>query len=297
LLTSIVSMTDDGGSTGRLRESFGTLPPGDLRMSLVALSRASILMNKVLQYRFQSGGECFTGHNIGNLVLVALSEIFGSMKQGIKNLGEILNIQGIVIPVTMTNARLNAQFEDGTVIKGETRIDLGEGRNPELRIKKIWHEPPTECDTDAYVSILCADAVVIGPGDLYTSVITNLEVGRLKDAVVKTSAKKIYICNLMTKPGETNDYSAYDHVKDIIAYLGCDCLDYVIISDTSFSRETLDSYTGEGQFQVMVDHGEEFSDITKARIIIADVAHGDGLIRHDGSKIRNVIEKILRGPK
>lgn len=164
LINSIVGMTDDGGSTGKLRESFGILPTGDVRRNLVALSNAPMLMNEVLQHKFKSGGENFKGHNFGNLFLTALTEIKGSMKEGVKCLGDILNIQGIVIPVTDTRVSLSALFEDGTTVTGESRIDLAEGRRPDLRIKDLWHEPQAECNIDAYASILNSDRVVIGPG-------------------------------------------------------------------------------------------------------------------------------------
>lgn len=292
-ITSIVTMTDSGGSSGRLRESFGALPPGDIRMSLVALSNASDLMNRMLQYRFASGGECFNGHNVGNIVLVALSEICGSMKEGIKNLGEILNVQGIVAPVTMTNATLKAQFEDGTIVAGEMAIDLGEGRSPDLHVARLWHEPQAECNEDAYASIIFSDAVIIGPGDLYTSVITNLIVHNIAEAIAKTTAKRIYVCNLMTKPGETAHYGACDHIKEIIKYLKGDYLDYIIISNTALSRESLDRYAKKEQFQVKAYDIEKIREITKAKIILADVGHETELIRHDSDKIKDVIEKIL----
>jgi uncharacterized cofD-like protein len=293
LITSIVSMTDDGGSTGRLRETFGALPPGDVRMSLVALSGAPDLMNRVLQYRFKTGGECFAGHNIGNIVLVALSEISGSMKEGVKNLGDILNIQGIVTPVTATNAVLNAAFDDGTVVRGETNIDLGEGRSPDVHIKRLWHEPETDCSDEAYAAVLFSDAVILGPGDLYTSVITNLLVRGMKEAIAVTDARKIYMCNLMTKPGETAHFSACDHVEEIIKYLGGDHLDHVVVSDTVLSREALERYAEKGQVKIEAGDLRKMRKITRAAIVMADVGHETELIRHDSDKTRKVIEKIL----
>jgi len=140
-LTSVVSMTDDGGSSGKLRASFGILPPGDIRRSLVALSNAPQVMNEVLQYRFQKSAE-LSGHSFGNLFLTALAEIKGSMSEAVRGLGDILNVQGVVLPATDTPATLCAEFEDGTVVKGESRIDRAEDRHQDLRIRRVWHEPP-----------------------------------------------------------------------------------------------------------------------------------------------------------
>ena len=211
LLTSIVSMTDDGGSSGRLRISFGILPPGDIRRSLVALSNAPEFMNDVIQHRF-SRGSGLKGHSFGNLFLTALAEIKGSMSEAVKGLGDILNIQGIVVPANITLTKLCAEFEDGTVVKGESKIDLAEDRKPELHVKRLWHEPPTECGSSTYSAIIHSDLVTIGPGDLFTSVITNITVSHIREALSKTKAKKVYICNLMTKPGETFNYDAADHI-------------------------------------------------------------------------------------
>lgn len=293
LVTSIVGMSDDGGSTGRLRVSFGVLPPGDVRKSLVALSNAPKLMNQVLQYRFKSGGKGFRGHNFGNIFLVALSEIKGSMKEGIKSLSDILNIQGIVVPVTTSDIRLNARFENNTVIAGESRIDLGAGRSPDLHIKDIWHEPKAECNIDAYASVMFSDAVIIGPGDLFTSVITNLIVEDMRKAIAETNAKRIYVCNLMTKPGETADYDAFHHIKDIVRHLKGDHLDYVIISNTRLSSGVLRRYAKKRQFPVNAGSLKRIRKITGAKIILADVGHETDLVRHDSQKIKYAIEKIL----
>lgn len=293
LISSVVAMTDDGGSTGKLRESFGILPPGDVRRNLVALSNAPMLMNEVLQHRFKTGGKVFEGHSFGNLFLTVLAEIKGSMKEGIRSLGDILNIQGIVIPVTDECVRLGAQFDDGNIVIGESKIDLAEGRHPEAVIKKLWHVPTAETSVEAYASILNSDAVIIGPGDLFTSVITNLVVGHVSEAIVRTGARKIYVCNLMTKLGETAHYSAFDHIKEIIDYLGGDYLDYVIISNTRFSTEALKRYKAKGQFPVEAGDLRKIKGITKARIVLADVAHETELVRHDNEKLKNVIEKLL----
>jgi uncharacterized cofD-like protein len=294
LLSSIVAMTDDGGSTGKLRESFGILPAGDVRQNLVALANVPMLMSEVLQHRFKAGGEAFKGHNLGNLFLTALYEIKGSMKEGVKCFGDILNIQGIVVPVTDTYVKLSASFENGLIVSGESRIDKSEGRHPELRIEDIWHEPKAECNVDAYANILNSDLVVIGPGDLFTSVVTNLIVEFIPEAIAKTKAKKVYICNLMTKPGETANYGVFEHVREIVKYLGGDYLDYVIVSKTKLSVRARKIYSSRGQLPVSLREIKKIEGITKAKIIIADVGHETDLVRHDSEKIKEVVRRILK---
>ena len=290
---SIVNMTDDGGSSGRLRESFGVLPPGDVRRSLVALSNAPEVMNELMSYRFDRGG-CFTGHNLGNLLITALAKIKGSMSNAVSGLGDVLNIQGIVYPVSTTKSKLCALFEDGTIVKGESNIDLCRNRSSELRIKDCWHEPESKCDVGAYSSIINSDFVTIGPGDLFTSIITNLLIKDIRSAVIKTKAKKIYICNLMTKPGETSNFDALDHVREISRYLKGDYLDYIIISDNNrLSMDSVLKYSGKGQFPVKVGSLSKIRKITKAKVIVADVAHEKELIRHDTEKLKDVIFEII----
>ena len=293
LLTSIVSMSDDGGSSGRLRASFGILPPGDIRRSLVALSNAPEVMNELIQYRFKKGKE-LEDHSLGNLLLTALSEIKGGMPEAVKALGDILNIQGVVLPVTTTLTDLVAEFEDGTIVRGESKIDQGMGRNPNLRIVNFNHEPHPESNPDAYAALVFADLITIGPGDLFTSIIANVSISKIRDAISKSRAKKIYFCNVMTKPGETSHYTVADHVKEIIRYLGGDFLDYVFLSDTKFTDDSLQEYALKGQGPVLTDLAEAAAArITKARFISADLAHQNELVRHDSDKIRIHIEKLL----
>lgn len=292
LITSIVSISDDGGSSGRLRASFGILPPGDIRRSLVALSNAPDLMNQVMQFRFEKGAE-LTGHNFGNLFLAALAEIKGSIIEAVKELADILYIQGIVLPIAKSQTTLCAEFENGEVVKGESKIDLCEDRNPKLAITKLWHEPVQECDIDAYSCIMNSDIVTIGPGDLFTSVITNFVIKNVSDAIKRTRAKKIYICNLMTKPGETTNFDACRHVEEVINYLGGDYLDYVIVSNTRLSKAAIDEYAKKDQAPVQMGGLERMKEITKAKVIIADVSHETELVRHDETKIRAEMTKIM----
>ena len=291
-LTSIVSMSDDGGSTGQLRDMFGILPPGDIRRSLVALSTAPDLLNELMQYRFKSG-KGLAGHNLGNLLLTALNDLRGSMSLAVKSLGEILNIQGHVIPVTETVNTLMAELENGAVLSGEHRIDLFEGHDPSLKITRLWQEPLAQANPDALEAILNADFIILGPGDLFTSVIPNLIVDGIGDAIRASQSKKIYICNVMSEPGETTGFQVSDHVREIVKYLKKDVLDYVICPSTKFSESSLARYQKKMQVPVIEEDPGKIKELTGAKLIWADVASETELVRHDSLKLAAEIKKIV----
>ena len=292
LLTSVVSMSDDGGSSGKLSQSLGLLPPGDIRRSLVALSNAPDIMNQIMQYRFVQKGE-LEGHSFGNIFLAALTGVKGTMSEAVRSLGDILYLQGIVLPASKTLTKLIARFDDGTLVKGESKIDRCEGRSADLRITQFYHEPVAEADADAVSAILFSDFVTIGPGDLFTSVVTNLVIEHILEAVTQTVAKKIYICNLMTKPGETGGMNAADHVKEIVKYLKGDFLDYVIVSNTSLLRKAISDYSKKDQIPVNLKNKKELQAVTKAKIILADVGSTRDLVRHDSVHLKNEIQEII----
>ena len=289
-----MSTTDDGGSSGRLRASFGMLPPGDIRRSLIALSNAPELMNQLMQYRFTKGGH-FVGHSFGNLLLMALAEMKGSMVEAVRNISDLLYLQGIVFAAVENATTLCARFENGKVIRGESAIDLCKGRPPELRIVKVWHEPDAKCGRNIFSTLINADFVIIGPGDLYTSIVTNLLVKDIRKGLTVTGAKKVYICNLMNKPGETSGYDAEKHTREIVRYMGGDYLDYAVYSNTYFSKEAIQRYADKGQAPVNIRSMDALKDITKAKIVLGDVCHETELVRHDSEKIRREIEKIIVG--
>lgn len=286
--TSIVTVFDDGGSSGRLRAEFGVLPPGDVRRSLVALSDAPQLMNDVIQYRFE-GGEGLRGHSLGNLILTALSDLMGGLPMAVRALGDILHIRGVVLCTSPTSATLCAEMEDGTVVRGESAIDRCEDRSPELRIRRLWQEPEAECSVDAYAAILAADTIVIGPGDLYTSIAANLIVHGIAEAIAESRAAAVYVCNVMTKPGETYGYTAGDHVKEVVRYLGGDHLDYVVVSRTAVPDDMARSYAALGQHPVT----GAIDGITRATLVQADLSDATGLFRHDSTKLARVLDQIL----
>ncbi len=293
-LCSVVSMSDDGGSTGKLRDMFGILPPGDVRRSLVALSTAPDLLNELMQYRFEKGGG-LEGHNLGNLLLTALTQMRGSMTLAVRSLGEILNIQGTVIPVTETVNTLHAELENGAVLSGEHRIDLFEGHDTTLKISKLWQEPKARANPDALEAILNARYILLGPGDLFTSVISNLIVEGIPEAIASSRAKKIYICNVMTKPGETTGFQVSDHVRELVKYMGRDVLDYVLYSSTQFTEPSLAKYRLKNQGPVIEKDNAMISKVTRAKIVSGDIASEAELLRHDSLKLSSELKKIFEG--
>ncbi|MBF0254003.1 MAG: YvcK family protein [Candidatus Omnitrophica bacterium] len=227
-------------------------------------------------------------------MLTALTDIRGSMAEAVRALGDIMNVQGLVIPVTEDNTRLCAEFEDGSVVEGESRIDRCENRPPDLKIRRIWLSPAARASAEATASILSSDYVLIGPGDLYTSIIANLAVEGVSEAISQSHAKKIYISNLMTKPGETGGMDAYDHVREIVRYLGRDVLDAVVVSDTQVSQEGMETYSNKRQSPVSIDRLlKEGSKITRARIVSADIGHETELVRHHSQKLKTAIKTTM----
>lgn len=217
-LTAIVSMSDDGGSTGVLREEFGVLPPGDIRRALIALSDADKTLADLFNYRFKEGSS-LKGHSLGNLLLTALERITGSFNDGIKEAVRILNVKGQVIPVTLTPSRLCAILEDGTKIEGETNIDIPK-HNPNLKITKVFLDPEVDANPEALQAIKNADVVILGPGDVYTSILPNLAVKGIINSIKKSKGKVFYIANIMTKYGETNNFKASDFLNKIEDQVG-----------------------------------------------------------------------------
>ena len=288
-LSAIVSMCDDGGSTGRLRDDYGVLPPGDIRRSLIALSATSKPLRKLFDYRFENGD--LDGHNFGNLFLSALEKIEGSFYQAVLTASKVLNVKGRVIPVTLSNVRLSAELENGEVISGETNIDIPR-HNPKLKIKKIFTQPSAKPNRDAIKAIQHADLVVIGPGDLYTSVIPNFLVTGMAKAVKNSRARKIYLCNLMTKNGETNNFSAMDFLTTIEAYLGKNVIDYILVNAKKPGSVRLKRYADENAELVTLP--KDYKDrLDKTEVIKADLLTKSGLIRHDPKKLANKILNLL----
>lgn len=286
-LTAVVSMADDGGSTGKLRDEYGVLPPGDVRRCIIALSKDREMMRKLFEHRFENG--TLGGHSFGNLLITALKDITGDDASAIAEASKLLNIQGRVLPVTLDNVRLVAELEDGQLIVGETNLDIPK-HDGNLRIKRVLLSPKATVNPAVTKAIAEADVIVIGPGDLYTSVIANFLATGLPEALAASKAKKVYVCNLMTKHGETNGFAVTDFVREVENYIGRNALDYVLYTDESFSPSLLATYAEEQAFPVHADT-DRFSDFN-AKFVNAPMVTAPVLIRHDCEKLAEVIRSV-----
>ena len=276
-LTAIVSMADDGGSTGALRDQYGVLPPGDIRCALVALSQASRTLRELFNYRFGAGD--LSGHSFGNIFLSALEKISGNFASAVSEASRILNLRGRVLPVTLDNVRLNAKLKDGKIIKGETNIDIPKTKI-RAKIEKVWLSPKAKINLTAKKAILGADMIIIGPGDLYTSLIPNLLVEGVPEAIKSSKAKKVYVCNLMTKYGETQGFAAENFVSEIEKYLGRGVLDYVIFNSKRPHSKILSRYKRERAEFIKPPTGLRAA----PRYILADLLDAGQFIRHEPKK-------------
>jgi uncharacterized cofD-like protein len=298
-LSAIITMMDSGGSSGRLRDELGVLPPGDVRQCLVALAKSSKLLRDMFNYRFEEGG--LKGHTFGNIFLSTLTKTTGSMKKAIEEVGKILRIQGRVVPVTYDKSDLCTELEDGTIIEGETHIDEVESREKRAKIKRAFLRPDAQANPDAVDAIKEADAIIIGPGDLYTSIIPNLLVKGISAAIKSSEGKKIYTLNLMTKYGQTTKHTAKDHVEDLEEYVGKDQLDVVLVNTKTPSEKTLAWYKDFDEHQVEDNLGDnhKFQVVRKNLIkdVVIEKAVSDSLhrsiIRHDSEKLAKAIMEIL----
>ena len=254
-ISAIVAMTDRGGSSGRLRDEFGHLPPGDVRQCLAALApeeHGTLLLRQLFSYRFARGSG-LNGHSFGNLFITALVEITGSIDKAIEEAGNLLGIKGRVIPVTLANTDLCARLADGTVIVGEHRLDVRREK-PDVPIDYVYLDPRAYVNPAAERAIREADAVVLGPGDLYTSLVANLVVDGLAPAILASSATKIFVCNLATKRGESDGFAASDFLHVLLEYLGReDALDVMLVNSAEPSPRVQNRYETEGSHVVQFD--------------------------------------------
>jgi uncharacterized cofD-like protein len=293
-LTAVVSVADDGGSSGRLRDEFGHLPPGDLRKCLLALSPSDAVggvLRQLFDYRFDRG-EGLDGHSFGNLLLTALTEITGGPEGAIREASRLLNISGQVRPVTLEDTRLVAELADGTLIRGETNIDI-DRVNISTPIQHIYLDPAVHVHYPTEEVILQADVVVIGPGDLYTSVLPNLLVEGVPQAICASPATKVYACNLMTKPGETDGFRASDFLSEILRYLGPGgSINTIVLNKASFSAPVLARYAREQSFPVEAD--TERCAALAGEVINTPLAAKGTLVRHDPELLAQQVMQIAR---
>ncbi len=283
-VTAVVTVGDDGGSSGRLREEMGVLPPGDIRNCIAALADDEDLVTKLFQYRFKTG-EGLEGHSFGNLFLTALCAITGDMVRAVKESSNVLSIRGRVLPSTLDDMKLVAEMQDGRIIHGESNIPEAHGK-----IKRLFTDPQNcRALPDVITAIKEAELIILGPGSLYTSVIPNLLIREISHEIAKSNAKKIYVCNIMTQPGETDGYSVCDHINAIMKHAGSkNVIDAVLVNDFMPSN-LAKKYQMSGSYPVKLD----FDNLKKlgvklvTRKLIEDSK--EGLVRHSSNRVARAI--------
>ncbi|MBU0682664.1 MAG: gluconeogenesis factor YvcK family protein [Candidatus Omnitrophota bacterium] len=293
-ITAIVTVADDGGSSGRLREEFGVLPPGDIRNCLVALSDSEDLLGALFQFRFEKGTGLY-GHNFGNLFITALSRVTGDFARAIKESSKVLAIMGNVLPATLQTVKLVARRENGKETIGECKI-REEKDSPVERLFLL----PKDCEAtqESVDAIRQADAIILGPGSLYTSVMPNLLIKGIQDAIVKSKAVKLYICNIMSEIGETDDYSVSDHVGAIIEHTHPDIINYCIANVSKIPKLLYEKYKFENKFPVRFDEKDEkWFKRERIKLVKAHVAGMKAFVRHDTLKLCEVIMDVINDSK
>jgi len=292
---SIVTMMDSGGNSGVLRDSYGVLPPGDLRRCLIALSDDSQMLRDILSFRFEEAP--LTGHNLGNLFFLALTRASGSERIAIESISKMLKIKGRVLPVTWDHSHLNAELEGGEIVEGEGNIDVRGNENPALPVRDmsrpiegVFLSPPAKANPDALEAIGHADVIILAPGDLYTSTLPNLLVGGISESIQKSEAPFIYVLNLMTKHGETDGYAASQHIEQIVRYAGR-VPDAVLIHDGSVPDELLDLYDSEHAKPVELD-SKRIRELGVSIVWRRDIMAADSLVRHDPARTAAAIVEL-----
>lgn len=284
-LAAIVTVSDDGGSSGRLREELQMLPPGDIRNCMIALSEDSTLLSRLFKHRFRGDG-ALGGHSFGNLFVAALTEVTGDFVEAVRLSSEVLASKGHIYPATINDVRLVAVLEDGSIAQGETQITASLSKIRSLRLE------PEQCLPlpEALQAIRNADVITVGPGSLYTSILPNLLVARVARAIGDSSAIKIFICNLMTQPGETDGFTALQHLDTVKSYAPEIHFDFVVVNSQPVSKEQQERYAAEGAHQIGID-GEAFEEGLdgRAQIVRAPLLDEGEKARHDSRSLANVV--------
>ncbi len=287
-LTAIVTVADDGGSSGRLRDDLSMPPPGDIRNVLAALSEVEPLIIQMFQHRFDTSNE-LSGHSLGNLILAAMTSVTGDFAHAIQEMSRVLNVKGKVLPAANQSVVLNAEMEDGSIVTGESKIPAAN-----KRIKKVFLTPDSiHPVTETIQAIREADLIVIGPGSLYTSIIPNLIVPQIGKEVVEAQAPKLYICNIMTQAGETLDFSASDHVRAIHDHLGQSFIDTILVNNKQVPDNIQALYAEELAKPVIYDI-ETLQ--TLGLEVLADniITYQNDVLRHNTDKVSQIIYNRLR---
>lgn len=281
-ITAIVTVADDGGSSGRLREELNVLPPGDIRNCLVALADAGPLLEKLFQFRFHDG-EHLKGHNFGNLFITAMSKVTGDFEQAVKASSKVLAIRGSVIPATLNKVILKARHKDGTETVGESKIP--ESKSP---VERMYIHPANSRPTmEALEAIKKAHAIILGPGSLYTSVMPNLLIEGMWEAIIQSKAPKLYVCNVMTQAGETDDYKASQHIKAIIEHTGPGMVNYCIVNTGKVPSNLLQKYRDQNAHPVTADR-ERLKPLG-CEVIEGNIVDTKDFVRHDSQKLAKII--------
>lgn len=293
-ITAIVTVADDGGGSGDLREDLGMLPPGDIRNCILALADTEPLMEELLQYRFKDGR--LKNQSFGNLFLAAMDGISGNFEEAVHKMSSVLAVTGKVMPVTLDNMILKAKLKNGVIVEGESNIPE-EAIRCNSCIDKVFIEPKNaRALKEAVEAIIEADAIILGPGSLYTSVIPNLLVEDITNALKQTQAVKLYVSNIMTQPGETDGFAVEDHIKSIIKHAGSGVIDYVVINVGKIDEELEGKYKEEEAHLVTIDKEE-------VRNLNVNIIEGDfikiknGLIRHNSEKLASILIETIMDKK
>lgn len=287
-LTALVTVADDGGSTGRIRNDLSIPAPGDIRNVIAAMSEVEPMLIQLFQHRFSDGND-LSGHSMGNLLLAAMTSITGDFYTGIKEISRVLNVKGKIYPISNENITLNAEMEDGTIVEGESHIPLA-GK----KIKRVFIKPDNVKPLpNAIRAIETADLIVISPGSLFTSILPNLIIPHIDEALRKAKAKKVYVCNVMTQYGETTGFTASDHVQAIIDHIGDDVLDAVVVNNKKIDPKIQHVYAGENAEPVVYDIDRLLE--MGLEIIEGDIIDDSQvMIRHDTDKIANLLFSLMQ---
>jgi uncharacterized cofD-like protein len=287
-ITAIVTVADDGGSSGRLRDELNIPPPGDVRNVLTALSEVEPLIEEMFQHRFKSSNE-LSGHSLGNLILAAMTSITGDFMYAIQEMSKVLNVHGNVLPAANQSVVLHAELEDGTIISGESKIPFS-GK----RIKRVFLTPDTiQPLPETIQAIRNADLIIIGPGSLYTSILPNLLVPQIGQEVCEAKAKKVYICNIMTQAGETHDFTASDHVNAIYDHMGKPFMNTILVNREEIPDDIQARYIKEEAKPVHFDVNSLYElglDVIFGEIVSLD----EGVIRHDTQEVAKILYSFLK---
>jgi uncharacterized cofD-like protein len=287
-LTAVVTVTDEGGSSGRLRRDFGMLPPGDIRNCLVALAEDEKILTRLFNYRF-AAGKGLRGHSLGNLFLTALTNLTGDFSMAVRLASEVLAVRGEIFPATLSDVRLKAQLSDGRWVEGESRIHRTQVPISKLSIVPARCRPLPE----TLKAVAEADLITLGPGSLYTSLLPNLLVSRVARQIARSTAVRVYIGNLMTQPGETRGYSASEHLDAIIQHVGTNIFDFAVLNNRAFPPSMRRRYAAE-QAEPVVNDLAKIRALGVSPVCVPLLQAKDGIARHDAERLSRVLLQLAR---